>query len=191
MESVEAGAGPTARTLLLVKPRRPDLHTNLLVTTDQRVYTLDLSSTGPGGAYQTMVEWTYPFGDLVLLRGQAAEEQQRARAAAAATVAAVPDLGHLHFDYLILKQRGCPLPPWAPLRAFDDGRKTYVQFPPQVAVTEAPPLFVLGRHGDAQLVNYRVKGEWYVVDRLFDRAELRLGDVPQVVVGIRRADVKQ
>ena len=190
VESVDAGSGPTAQTLLLVKPRRPDLHTNLLVTTDQRVYTLDLSSTAAGGAYHTMVAWNYPFGDVVLLRGQAADAQERARADRAATVAAVPDLTRVNFNYLVLRQRDHSLPPWAPLRAFDDGSKTYVQFPPKVAVTEAPPLFVLGRNGDAQLVNYRVKGDWYVVDRLFDRAELRLGEAPQTVVGIRRADVK-
>ena len=89
--------------------------------------------------------------------------------------------------YLVLRQRDHPFPPWAPLRVFDDGQKTYVQFPPKVAVTEAPPLFVLGHNGDAQLVNYRVKGDWYVVDRLFDRAELRLGEAPQTVVGIRSA----
>ena len=30
--------------------------------------------------------------------------------------------------------------------------------------------------GDNQLVNYRVKNRYYVVDRLFSLAELRLGD---------------
>jgi type IV secretory pathway VirB9-like protein len=39
-------------------------------------------------------------------------------------------------------------------------------------------------------VNYRVVGDYYVVDRLFDKAELRLGEAPQTVVGIQRADVK-
>jgi len=40
-----------------------------------------------------------------------------------------------------------------------------------------PPLFInvgQGREGD--LVNYRVLGQRMVVDRLFDAAELRLGD---------------
>jgi type IV secretion system protein VirB9 len=57
-------------------------------------------------------------------------------------------------------------------------------------VTEAPPLFVLGKNGDAQLVNYRVKGDWYIVDRLFSKAELRLGQAPQMVIAIVRADSK-
>ena len=55
-------------------------------------------------------------------------------------------------------------------------------------MTEAPPLFVMGRNGDAQLVNYRVKGDWYIVDRLFDKAELRIGEAPQSIIGIDRGD---
>ena len=188
VDSVEAGSGTGAQTLLLVKPRRAALQTNLLVTTDQRVYTLDLSSTdaGAGGTYHTMIAWNYPFGDLVMVRNEVVEQQVRARE----TVARGLDLTRANFNYVVLHQRHCPVPPWCPLRAFDDGQKTYVQFPPQIAVTEAPPLFVLGRGGDAQLVNYRVKGDWYVVDRLFDRAELRLGQSPQTVVAIQRAEAK-
>jgi type IV secretion system protein VirB9 len=55
-------------------------------------------------------------------------------------------------------------------------------------VGEAPPLFVLGPTGDAQLVNYRVSGRFYVVDRLFAAAELRLGEKKQSIVRITRAD---
>lgn len=54
-----------------------------------------------------------------------------------------------------------------------------------------PPLFVMGRDGDAQLVNYRVKGDWYIVDRLFDKAELRLGRSPQTIVAIARGETQE
>ncbi len=53
-------------------------------------------------------------------------------------------------------------------------------------MTEAPPLFLLGSKGEAELVNYWVRGRYYIVDRLFDRAELRLGTKPQQVVRISR-----
>ncbi len=39
-----------------------------------------------------------------------------------------------------------------------------------------PPLFVLGDKEGAELVNYRVQGRFLIVDRLFERAELRLGN---------------
>ena len=58
-------------------------------------------------------------------------------------------------------------PPWKPLRAFDDGEKVYIQFPPGIAQGELPPLFVIGAQGDGQLVNYRFRSPYYIVDRLF------------------------
>jgi type IV secretory pathway VirB9-like protein len=39
-----------------------------------------------------------------------------------------------------------------------------------------PPLFVIGPAGGSELVNYRVRANYYIVDRLFAAAELRLGD---------------
>jgi type IV secretion system protein VirB9 len=185
VDSVESGSGQSEQTLLLLKPRKAGLQTNLLITTDQRIYTLDLTSVN-SGTYHTMIAWNYPFGDLVMIRGQLADRQ----VAAQATLASGLDLSKSNFNYLILRQRDSETPAWCPLRAFDDGRKTYIQFPPKVTVTEAPPLFVLGRNGDAQLVNYRVKGDWYIVDRLFEKAELRIGQAPQTVVGIVRGDVQ-
>lgn len=185
VQSVDSGAGASAQTLLLVKPRKAALQTNLVITTDQRVYTLDLSSTDQP-TYHTMIAWNYPYGDVVMVRNQVAQQQAQFQA----TIATGMDLSKANFNYLILRQKHAQTPPWCPLRAFDDGQKTYIQFPPKVAVTEAPPLFVLGRKGDAQLVNYRVKGDWYVVDRLFDKAELRIGEAPQMVIGIQRADAK-
>jgi type IV secretion system protein VirB9 len=185
VDNVQSGSGDAAQTLLLVKPRKSGLQTNMLITTDQRIYTLDLTSVD-SGTYHTMIAWNYPYGDAVMIRNQVAAQQEAART----TVATGLDLSKANFNYLILKQRHATTPPWCPIRAFDDGQKTYIQFPPKVSVTESPPLFVLGKNGDAQLVNYRVKGDWYIVDRLFSKAELRLGQAPQMVIAIVRADSK-
>jgi len=94
-------------------------------------------------------------------------------------------LEQLQFRYVIRGDN----PPWKPLRAFDDGRKVYIQFPPGIAQGELPPLFVIGATGDGELVNYRVRSPYYVVDRLFAAAELRLGGEKNVVVRIERSDV--
>ena len=61
------------------------------------------------------------------------------------------------------------------MRAFDDGRQAYIEFPDGIGTAEMPPLFVLSADGKDELVNYRVEGRYLVVDRLFDAAELRLG----------------
>jgi len=49
-------------------------------------------------------------------------------------------------------------------------------------------LFVIGPEGDGQLVNYRVKQNYYIVDRLFAAAELRMGGQHQQTVRISRTD---
>src|SRR3546814_64180 len=67
----------------------------------------------------------------------------------------------------------------------------YIAFPRRIDQGEAPPLFVVGPEGGAELVNYRVRGNYYVVDRLFAAAELRLGQDPQQIVRISRTDGRQ
>ncbi|MDE2074966.1 MAG: TrbG/VirB9 family P-type conjugative transfer protein, partial [Alphaproteobacteria bacterium] len=71
---------------------------------------------------------------------------------------------------------------------FDDGTHVYIEFPARIDQGEAPPLFVVDPKGNDALVNYRVRGNYYIVDRLFAAAELRLGETPQQVVRITRTD---
>jgi type IV secretion system protein VirB9 len=62
-----------------------------------------------------------------------------------------------------------------PRRVFDDGAKTYIQMPVEIQHQEAPVLLVVGKDGKGEMTNYRVKDQIYIVDRLFDRANLVLG----------------
>jgi type IV secretion system protein VirB9 len=65
----------------------------------------------------------------------------------------------------------------------------FIEFPAGVAQGEMPPLFVIGAAGTGELVNYRVRDNFMIVNRLFDVAELRLGDKKkQLTVRIRRTD---
>jgi P-type conjugative transfer protein TrbG len=169
-----SGAGESRRVHILVKPFAAGLSTNLVITTDRRAYHLQLDST-PATAMAAL-SWTYPQDELIAIR------RQQARAEAARPVASGLAVERLDFGYVVTGDK----PAWRPLRAFDDGRQTFVEFPASVAVGEAPPLFIIGDRGDAQLVNYRMTGRFYVVDRLFDAAELRLGGKRQSVVRINR-----
>jgi type IV secretion system protein VirB9 len=162
------------RTHILVKPFTAGLATNLVVTTDRRSYHLSLTSTG--ATAMAAISWIYPRDALLALQRAAAEK------AAAAPVAAGLALEQLHFNYSVSGDR----PNWRPLRAFDDGRQTFIEFPANLGAGEAPPLFLVDAKGDAQLVNYRLHGRFYVVDRLFDAAELRLGTKKQQIVRITR-----
>lgn len=169
-----SGSGTEKRTHVLVKPFSAGLATNLVITTDRRSYHIALTSI-PRTAMAAL-SWTYPQDALIALT------RVTAAAEAAAPVAAGIAVEQLHFNYAVSGDR----PSWRPLRAFDDGRQTFIEFPATLAVGEAPPIFLLDTKGEAQLVNYRVKGRFYVVDRIFDVAELRLGTKNQQVVRISR-----
>jgi type IV secretion system protein TrbG len=168
-----SGSGDTRRTHVLVKPFTAGLSTNLVITTDRRSYHVALTST-PRTAMAAL-SWTYPQDALIALRKAAVQE------AAATPVASGLAVDTLRFEYQVTGDQ----PTWRPLRAFDDGRQTFIEFPADLAVGEAPPLFILNGK-DAQLVNYRVQGRFYVVDRLFDAAELRLGTKHPDIVRISR-----
>ena len=175
------GAGSNQQVVVLLKPIRGGLKTNIVLTTDQRTYLIEAASRD-GGAYTSAVSWNYPQEQM-----QALAAAQAAKAAEDATVVAQPALAvdQLHFGYKIQPVHGKP-PRWQPLRVFDDGTRTYVQFPVRMAATDAPPLFLIGPHDSAELVNYRYLGGYYVVDRLLDVAELRIGEKPQTIVRITR-----
>lgn len=174
--NTSSGSGADKRVEVMVKPVRSGLSNNLVITTDRRTYLLELTSTPK--TWMASVSWSYPKDQLFALQHQA----QAARAAA--PVATGLSLANLHFRYAISGDH----PPWRPLRAFDDGKKVYIQFPAGIAQGDLPPLFVIGPKGDGQLVNYRFHAPYDIVDRLFGAAELRLGGVKGQVVRIERTD---
>jgi type IV secretion system protein TrbG len=50
-----------------------------------------------------------------------------------------------------------------------------MQMPQEIQNREAPVLLIVGADGKGEMSNYRVRQQTYIVDRLFDRAELVLG----------------
>jgi type IV secretion system protein VirB9 len=128
--------------------------------------------------WMASISWDYPRDRMLTLqrRSQASE--------VAAPIDRGLSLENLRFRYALTGDQ----PSWRPLRAFDDGAKVYIQFPTGIAQGELPPLFVIGAQGDGQLVNYRFRSPYYIVDRLFGAAELRLGGEEDEVVRIERTD---
>lgn len=173
-----SGSGASSRPNLQIKPVRAGLKTNLVVTTDRRIYLLELASTA--SAWMASVSWDYP-------QDRMAELKRRNEAAMDATpLAAGVSVEQLRFRYEITGDT----PSWRPLRAFDDGHKVFIQFPSGIAQGELPPLFLVGPQGDLQLLNYLYRAPYYVVDRLFGAVELRLGGDKAKIVRISRNDGK-
>jgi type IV secretion system protein VirB9 len=174
------GDDNTPTTLVVLKPVRAGLHTNIMLATDQRVYFLDVESR-PGNQYQNAISWNYPQEELTSTLARVGRLNQQS----SATELTAVDIESLNYHYDVKVESGAS-PAWLPKEVFDDGKKTYINFPDNIGTTEAPPLFIRSEDGQADLVNYRVKGHFYIVDRLFDHAELRVGKDPQTVVVVSR-----
>jgi type IV secretion system protein VirB9 len=172
----ESGSGGDKRIHILIKPTRPDLISNLVINTDRRTYHLELRSDEK--TYMASVSWTYSQDQLIALR------HDNAMAEATAPVASGVDIDALNFRYRIEGDT----PPWRPLRAFDDGRQVFIEFPTGIRRGEMPRLWVIGPDGGGELVNYRARDHHMIVDRLFAAAELRLGGDHQKIVRIVRMD---
>ena len=68
---------------------------------------------------------------------------------------------------------------WKPDAVFDDGNKTYIRMPQRFSET---PAFYVYLDKKETLSNFRVKGRYYIVDRLFDRAYLKIGNKRVAIV---------
>jgi len=161
VQETSAETGIDGRTIVLVKPQTTGLRTNIVLVTDRRTYTIEAIAQA-GSAYSAQIAWCYP-----------AEEEAR-----------MASVDQLHFGYRVRATRG-GRPSWMPTRVFDDGRRTWIEMPEAVASSDLPPLLVITGEG-AELVNYRVQGRRYMVDRIFDVAELRLGTRSPTIVRIER-----
>jgi type IV secretion system protein VirB9 len=164
------GTGASATPVIVLKPQGPGLDTNLLITTDRRAYYLRLLSKPDD--YVARVGFAYPDDDDNERKWQqqlAEQKDQQARSARIAELA--PNAVESMFFNYRLKGDDSILP----VRVFDDGRKTYIQISQTAKNREAPVLVVIGPDGKQEMVNYRVKDDMYIVDRLFNKAELILG----------------
>jgi type IV secretion system protein TrbG len=158
---------------LAMKPQAPGIETNLTIYTTKHIYHMLLRSRGHA---MQEVEFYYPDELIAAMKDANAAANAKQEAADPpgdsdniVRVAAV-DPAQLNFAYTVA---GANVP-WKPIRAFDDGSHVYVQMPAGMKSSEAPALLINAGSG-TQMVNYRVKGNYYVVDRLFSDAILVSG----------------
>jgi type IV secretion system protein TrbG len=159
---------------LAVKPQAPAIATNLTIYTTKHIYHLLLRS---GGRAMQEVEFYYPDEVLAAMKEADAAAAKDVTAvdppgddkAGVVKIAAV-DPAQLNFSYKI---DGANVP-FRPVRVFDDGSHVYVQMAPGMK-TGAAPALLIAAGGGTQMVNYRVAGNYYVVDRLFNQAILVSG----------------
>lgn len=165
VEPAVTGAGVAEVQHIVIKPMDVGLETSLMVTTNRRTYHFRLKSHKT--QYMPKISFIYP--DAVEQRFLALKERQKEEKEKNTIPETQEYLGNLDFDYRISGSA-----PWKPVRVYNDGTKTIIQMPPKMRQTEAPSLLVMNNDGEA-LVNYRLQGDRFIVDQLFEKAMLIAG----------------
>lgn len=156
---------------IYIKPLDSGLTTNLVVVTDRRTYVVALKSRND--KYTPMVSFRYPENEARAWREHLAEqarlEQQKQQDNQFKSGGQSFNAEDLDFEYIIKGDAK-----WKPLRVFNDGVKTYLKMPEVMKMYEAPVLLAVN-DGKEALVNYRLHGDMFIVDQLFDKAVLLSG----------------
>jgi type IV secretion system protein TrbG len=160
------GTGSDKRSHLIIKATDTALQTNLNVSTDRRTYVIELVSRKDD--WMPLVSFAYP-------EDTEAQWEKYRQAQTKLTEATVLPTGEnvatLDFSYSVKGDKVS----WRPLRVYSNGSKTYIQFPAVVAQGNLPALVALGVHNAEQLVNYRMVGDRFEVDKLLTHAALIRG----------------
>lgn len=189
IEPAVTGEGENQTQHLLIKPLDVDLKTNLMIATNRRAYRIDLTSTE--SKYYPHVSFSYPEKLLAQFKQKQVVEQKKRDEQSITTdttTGAKTYLGDLNFNYEVSGSVS-----WKPVRVYDDGHKTIIELPKTVEYAKAPALMLLSEKGGlfsdekTEIINYRLQGNRYVVDGIFDSAILTMGlDKTQQRVVIKR-----
>jgi type IV secretion system protein VirB9 len=183
MEQAFTGRSGTT-PLVVVKPTGYDLTTNLVLSTDRRIYELTLDApparTGrgedanPQALYTRRIRFYYP-DDMVRA---ALHREARLEHEARNVITMNPGfrLENLNFNYEWSREKGFP---FDLEQVFDDGAHTYLKLPSAAANDVAPVLFITAG-GERQLLNYTVRAageasQYYITDRVFREGVLVVG----------------
>lgn len=153
------GSGPDATVALVVKPLEFNITTNIVLSTDRRIYTIVAKSARQ--EWMPVVSFQYPEDELI------AQEQERIRRDKQVYSSTLPggmNVANMDFGYKISGDAV----PWKPTRVFSDGTKTYIDF--ESIGNEAPVFVELQSKGgvfsdpETKIVNNRFIGNRLVVD---------------------------
>lgn len=160
-----------SKRYLFIKPLEPNASTNMNVVTSKRVYNFMLHGAAPGDTRKAIIKlrFTYPEDDAdarLVARAQDDVKSPNLKAALAD-----PSKLNYGYDYKGSIQN-------KPTRVFDDGVKTFFQFPVN---WENPAIFAVKSDGTETLINYRREADFIVVDKVAGQWTLRNGAVSTCV----------
>ena len=155
--------------VLFVKPLAANARTNMTVLTDKRTYLFDLVAS-PGHRPIYMLRFAYADDKA---RGEAATpEPMPLNDAESALVAGDPAATPVDPAALNFAWRRLGAEKLLPMRVYDDGMATYLQFAPKQS---APAILIRNERGEEGPVNFAVRGDTIVVEGVPRQIVLRFG----------------
>lgn len=176
-EIIYIGAGDTAQWMVdqaivnntshvYIKPKVSEATTNLIINSNFHSYRLIIQSTDN---FYPIVKWNFN------------QEEQKARASIYNKQ--LQDDGYfdkngvltqrpkkLNFNYSLTKKKQITNV-FIPLSIYDDGLKTYIKMQPNNKY-DLPVLYNVDKAENITLVNYRIKGNLFIVDKVFEHGRL-------------------
>jgi P-type conjugative transfer protein VirB9 len=157
---------------LFIKPLRFDLETSLTVVTNKRTYQFQLiSGRTPSSQVFQKVSFIYPDRELeVKLRKEtetAVVEAEQNRLASQ-VVATNIDPATLDFGFKIEGEA-----PFKPAAVYTNGKFTFLVMP---NTQDSPAVFLLDDDENPSLINYQVKANMIVIERVASKLLLKLGN---------------
>jgi type IV secretion system protein VirB9 len=147
---------------LFVKPVEFDASTNMSVITSKRRYAFQLSAEAPNGPGDPSILYRVKFSYPPESEAQGGE-----------SATSLPPIVVTNQSYSVSGGKTN-----VPSRVFDDGQRTYFEWPAGAA---APAVFAVASDGSESLVNFVMRGELMVVERVGPAFMLRNGALKTLV----------
>jgi type IV secretion system protein VirB9 len=155
------------KNLLVLKPLTENATTNLLVVTNKRVYSFELSASpaisSKSKRLNYRVQFVYPDEELDMLATVGMGPRATTRLSSEASTPADWNFKYTYSGTTNLR----------PTQIFDNGKFTYFQF---ADINRTPAIFVVDDHGNESLVNFHKEGDYLVIHRLSRQFTLRDGE---------------
>ncbi len=150
---------------IFLKPVEMDATTNMTVITDKRIYHFELYAEEASDIRDEDLVWVarfhYPDKNGANIYNATVQDSD------------VPELDsadeRYNYNYTITGSRMV-----APLKIFSDDEFTYMQFRNKNSVI--PAIFMVDKYGNESLINYRMEGDYVVIERVASQFTLRHGD---------------
>lgn len=165
----EAKGGAKNATFVFIKPLEEDLNTNLIITTNKRLYNIKINSTL--NEYNSLVKWNYPeTAEMVKFSEDSIQ-----------TTAVTAD--RINMDYTISNKTYS----FAPNQVFDDGERTYFKMNKN---SEMPVIFMKGDDGIYSKVPLIIGKNEIVVNTTGKKFKFQIGKKSLVVTNNRYIPVQ-